>query len=245
MGPFCKVSRHMRYMPSAKTAAFFFALLFTGVAAAVSTPDIDFKAVIPPPPPDDSPAGQADLLTLRKVQEYRTKAQIEEAKRVNSLTPCGFARPVFGDWLSSGRCPKTNENLRTIEKAAAKISNDAKAYWKRQRPYQRDPDIKIVVGHPGDNSYPSGHSFAQTLWAVVYSEAFPEHAEAFDALARRTQWARVMAGVHYPTDTAAGYTLARTVGREMLKDPEVQKLVREIREEINARRPTAGAAVPR
>ena len=111
---------------------------------------------------------------------------------------------------------------------------EAKRHWKRQRPYQRDPELNPVVGRPGDNSYPSGHSFAQALWAVVYTEAFPEHAKEFDALARRTQWGRVMGGVHYPTDTTAGYELAQVVTKEMLKDPEVRQLVKEIRAEITA-----------
>ncbi len=210
------------------------ALLAAGAVFAVSTPKINFLEVIPPPPADDSPAGQADLLTLRKVQEYRTPEQVAEAQRVSKLEPCDFAQPVFGQWIDKESCPKTHRNLREIERAAGKIMEDAKRHWKRQRPYQRDPELRPVVGRPGDNSYPSGHSFAQTLWAVVYSEAFPEHAKEFDALARRTQWGRVMGGVHYPTDTSAGYELAQVVAKEMLKDPEVRQLVKAIREEIVA-----------
>ena len=217
------------------------AVIAAGVASAVSTPKIDFKDVLPPPPADDSPAGQADLLTLHKVQEYRTSEQIAEAKRADRLGPCDFVRPVFGDSITKESCPKTYRNLRDIERSAVKIMEDAKSHWKRARPYLRDPGIKPVVGRPRESSYPSGHSFSQTLWSVIYAEAFPEHAKEFDAQARRTQWSRVMAGVHYPTDTTAGYELAQAVGKEMLKDPEVQKMVQEIREEIGAQLKSAAA----
>lgn len=203
----------------------------------ITTITLDFKTIIPPPPADDSPAGMADLETLFKVQEYRTEEQIKEAKRVDTLSPCGFARPVFGEWLRSSDFPKTHAYLKEIEHAASVVSDQAKGHWQRQRPYQRDPGIKPVTGHPGNNSYPSGHTFGSAIWSIVYSEAFPEHAKEFDALVHRTMWGRVMAGVHYPSDTTAAYMLAQAAGKELLKDPEVQKRIKEIRAEIEEKRP--------
>ncbi len=217
------------------------AIVLAGVAYAVAGQiapvTVDFKKIIPPPPADESPAGMADLETLLLIQQYRTEEQVKEAKRVDTQSACGFARPVFGEWLRSADFPKTNENLNAIGKVANSICDNAKSFWKRQRPYQRDTRIKPATGHPGNNSYPSGHTFGATIWSIVYAEAFPEHAQEFDALAHRTMWGRVLAGVHYPSDTTAAYTLAQAVGKELLKDPEVQRRIKEIREEIQTKRP--------
>lgn len=209
----------------------------TTATAQVSTPNIDFKKIIPPPPADNSPAGIADLETLIKVQEYRTEDQIKEAKRVDTHSAFGFARPVLGEWYQSGKFPKTKKMMDEIGNAANKICDKSKAHYNRQRPYQRDTRIKPVVGHPGNASYPSGHTFGATIWAVIYSEVFPEYAAEFDAQAHRTMWGRIMAGVHYPTDTTAAYMLAQAVGKEMLKDPQVKKYIKEIRKEIEENRP--------
>lgn len=208
------------------------------VQADIRVPVSDFSQVIPAPPVDDSPAGMADLETVLNVQKWRTKKQIEEAKRVDKQSAFGFARPVLGEWFRSADFPRTKEVMHELGDAANKVCDEAKKHWDRPRPYQRDPRVEPVTGKPGNTSYPSGHSFGATFWSVIYAEAFPEHAREFDEQAHRAMWGRVMAGVHYPSDTTAGYVLARAVGAEMLKDPEVRRKVQEIRKEVLRKRPT-------
>lgn len=224
-----------------------FRRLFTALAsfalaaglAHAGLDSVDFGKVIPAPPADDSPAGMADLETVLNVQKYRTKEQESEAKRVDSQSAFGFARPVFGEWFRSGDFPKTKEIMNELGGEANKVCNAAKSHWNRQRPYQRDTRVKPVTGHPGNASYPSGHTFGAAISAIIYSAAFPEYKEQFDEQVHRTMWGRVMAGVHYPSDTTAAYILAAAVGKEMLKDPGVQQKVREIRAEILKKKPQA------
>lgn len=207
--------------------------------ADVQVPVADFSQTIPAPPADDSPAGMADLETVLGVQKWRTKEQIEEAKRVDSQSAFGFARPVFGEWYRSGDFPEVKAIIDELGHAANQVCDAAKKHWNRPRPYQRDPRVEPVTGRPGNTSYPSGHSFGATFWAVIYAEAFPEYAKEFDEQAHRAMWGRVMAGVHYPSDTTAGYMLAHAVGEKMLQDPEVKQKIRRIREEIDRKRPKA------
>jgi Membrane-associated phospholipid phosphatase len=209
------------------------------VHADVRVPSADFSKIIPAPPADDSPAGMADLETVLNVQKSRTEEQIKEAKRVDSQSAFGFARPVLGEWYRSEDFPEVKEMIHELAHAANEVCEAAKKHWNRPRPYQRDPRVEPVTGRPGNASYPSGHSFGATFWSIIYAEAFPEYAKEFDEQAQRAMWGRVIAGVHYPTDTTAGYILAHAVGEKMLQDPEVKKKIRKIREEIERKRPKA------
>lgn len=222
-------------------SAFALSLLFAGslAHADIRVPLADFRQVIPAPPENDSPAGMADLETVLNVQKWRTPEQIKEAKRVDKQSAFGFARPVLGEWYRSGDFPEVKAIIDELGNRANQVCEAAKKHWDRPRPYQRDPRVEPVTGRPGNASYPSGHSFGATMWAIIYAEAFPEYAKEFDEQAHRAMWGRVMAGVHFPTDTTAGYQLAHAVGAEMLKDPEVKRKIRTIREVIDRKWPKA------
>jgi len=51
--------------------------------------------------------------------------------------------------------------------------------------------------------------------AGVLAEIFPEHREALLARAHRAAWARILGGVHYPTDDVAGRLLAEAILRRL------------------------------
>ncbi len=195
---------------------------------------IRFQDIIPPPPADDSQAGQADMETLINMQADRTEAMIKEAKDGDRQTPFSIGRPVVGDWFRSADLPKSKQAFNEIHKMANPICDAAKAHWNRQRPYFRDSRIQPLVGHPGNASYPSGHSFAAAICGIVLAQVFPDKAKEIDKEVRRACWRRVIAGVHYPTDTLAGYQLAQAVGRELLKDPVAQRNIEIIRKETAA-----------
>ncbi|GAA5484161.1 phosphatase PAP2 family protein [Haloferula sargassicola] len=193
---------------------------------------VDFLKVLPPPPADDSPAGMADLDTVLGVQLGRTEAQVKEAHRVERQSPTSFARPVFGEWFHSRDFPKTLEAIHRIERRAGPVCDAAKAHWDRARPYERDAGVEPVVSHPGNASYPSGHSFGAAMWGFIFSKAFPDKAEAFQREVHKAMWGRVLGGAHYPSDTEAGLLLAQAVGRELAKDSEFDQAIRQIRREV-------------
>ncbi len=113
-------------------------------------------------------------------------------------------------------------------KAAAKLLHDtlnmvneitqtAKAAAGRQRPFTVDPNLPLAVDKPGNSpSYPSGHTSAAIAAALVLSHLMPERAKEFMDVAMQATWARVYAGVHFPSDVVAGATLASTVASYMV-----------------------------
>ncbi len=89
----------------------------------------------------------------------------------------------------------------------------------------------LVVGRPGNSSYPSGHSACAAVWAAILSAAFPEDAAAFQKQVHEVMWCRVIGGVHFPSDTTAGEKLRDAIGQALLTRPEVQKAIETIRQE--------------
>jgi membrane-associated phospholipid phosphatase len=96
-------------------------------------------------------------------------------------------------------------------------SNGYAGYEPRPRPSQVCPALSPPVPVPGHPSYPSGHSTEAHLIEGVLNEMFTGTAQAatmaidLAALADRIARNREIAGVHYPSDSAAGKQLANAI----------------------------------
>ncbi|PTX91703.1 phosphatase PAP2 family protein [Opitutus sp. ER46] len=189
---------------------------------------------IPAPPADDSIAGRADLETLLQVQKDRTPAQVARADKVAEHSPMEMGLDVFGAWFTEENLPQTAAILKQVRKECHPLLTAAKERWLRVRPFNRDARIKPCVKLPSGTSYPSGHSSSAAIWSVVFSAAFPERAAEFDAATRETMWCRVLGGVHYPSDTQAGYVLGTEIGRQLLTTPAMQRAIATMRAEVQA-----------
>jgi acid phosphatase (class A) len=207
-------------------------------------------AELPPPPPDDSPAGQADLETLLQVQADRTPAEVERARRTEKHTAFLMGASVFGPWFTTENLPRTAQFFAEAGKQFRPFLVQAKETWHRPRPYVRDARVKPCLPFPEGLSYPSGHSATAAIWAELFGAAFPEQQAAFAAQARETMWSRVLAGVHFPSDTQAGRLLGESIGRAMLISPDTREALAGVRAEIEACRQkflagqAVGAATP-
>lgn len=81
----------------------------------------------------------------------------------------------------------------------------------RARPNQFEPRLRPLLPNPSHSSYPSNHAFQCFSIAYAFSTLLPEHpasAELF-AIAQRVAENREWAGLHYPSDTAAGKEMAQ------------------------------------
>ena len=81
------------------------------------------------------------------------------------------------------------------------------------RPNQIEPRLRPFLPNPGHASYPSNHSFQSFSIAFIFSRMLPEHPASSELFrsARRIAENREWAGLHYASDTRAGYQLARMV----------------------------------
>jgi acid phosphatase (class A) len=192
----------------------------------------DASALLAPPPLPDSPEQAADLAEVRSVSRAAPSNEVATALAEKKFTVFSFA-PAIGDFFQPGKLPKTEEFFHHLQKDAASVTDDAKEFWKRPRPFAIDPTL--AAGKLEKSfSYPSGHSTESMVLALVLADLFPGRRDAILAEARGIGWHRVEIGRHYPTDIYAGRVFAQAIVREMKKNAGFQMDFAAVKAEIAA-----------
>jgi membrane-associated phospholipid phosphatase len=88
---------------------------------------------------------------------------------------------------------------------------DSKYAYGRARPSDVDPTLETAIPNPPSPAYPSEHAAVAGAASAVLAYLFPDDADSFAALADQAARSRELAGVQYPSDTAAGLDLGRQV----------------------------------
>jgi acid phosphatase (class A) len=196
---------------------------------------VDFHAVVTAPPTEDSIAGQADRELAILFDTSRSPEQAALAGHFEKFSPFTLLADVMGDRCTREALPRTAAFLDKVYAETRPVILGAKANWNRQRPYDYNQDLRPVVDRPATTSYPSGHSFASSLCAVLMSAAFPERSAEWEKEARLVRYSRLYGGAHYPNDVIAGKVLGEAVANTLLRSPKIQKALREVRAEILAK----------
>ncbi len=163
-------------------------------------PDSTFLKSLPPPPKKDEP--EAALLVEMKSQ--RTPAVLS-AIRAQADDCSSFY------WLLAGASPEINPSLQKVAQElvaeATQIVLLLKGHYNRTRPHLVRADINPVIPVPWHAAYPSGHATLATLLGLLFTQVYPAKAKAFKSLGQDIARNREIAGLHYPSDTKAGYAL--------------------------------------
>lgn len=171
---------------------------------------VDLSALLPSPPGGDSAQTKAELAELLSLQAARTPGQEAQAQADQHISVFRFA-DVLGPAFAKESLPQTTaffENIRTDESGAVSV---AKKHWERPRPYSLEQQLRPCVSKPSNASYPSGHSTWGHLAGLVLERMVPEKADALRARAALYARQRLIGGVHYPSDVAAGARAAAII----------------------------------
>lgn len=189
-------------------------------------------ALLAPPPSPGSAEQAADLNEVRAVYHAATSNDVAVAAAWHKFDAFTFT-PAIGAFFVSSNLPVTTAFFHRVQTDAEAVTDNAKNYYKRPRPFVTDPELangKLEKSF----SYPSGHSTESMVLALVLADLFPAHRDAIIAEARSIGWHRVMIARHYPTDIYAGRVLAQAIVRQMQKNDDFQKDFSEAQAEIAA-----------
>ena len=192
----------------------------------------DAIALLAPPPLPDSPEQAADMEEVRAVFHAATSNDIAAAYSEKKFSVFNFT-PAIGAFFQSNNLPKTAAFFERVQTDAAAVTDNAKDFYKRPRPYVTDPSLangKLEKSF----SYPSGHSTESMVLALVLADLFPDQHDAIIAEARNIGWHRVEIARHYPTDIYAGRVLAQAIVREFKQSDAFQHDFAEAKAEIAA-----------
>ena len=94
---------------------------------------------------------------------------------------------------------------------------DAKYTYNRLRPSDLNPALQPVIPNPRTPSYPSEHAAVAGAASTVLAYLFPDNAKVYTDQAEAAAQSRLLAGVEYPSDVAAGLALGRAVGAKVIE----------------------------
>ena len=116
--------------------------------------------------------------------------------------------------------PMTFEVLKHADLDAYFINSMLKKANGRPRPFVQHPALVQPLFTAGDFSYPSGHSSGTELQARILGTLFPAQSEQLLIRARQVADSRVIAGVHYTSDTLAGIALGDLIFTQLQAKPK-------------------------
>jgi hypothetical protein len=183
----------------------------------------------PAPPPWESPKMRATYAAF--VQAQRGLSQADEALARRWAGGPGTVTPP-GIWVEIGRDLIARHRLATP--AAARVyaalgvalHDSAVACWESKftywlvRPQQAmvatNPAWQPLLKTPPHPAYPSGHATFSGAASALLGALFPADAAQLDQWAEEAARSRVLGGIHWPIDGAAGLAQGRAVAERVL-----------------------------
>ena len=177
--------------------------------------DIDWKNLIPNPPPNRSEQTKSELRQVQLVSTNRTDAEVKLVYEVDKDPGL-----IFVPFLENKKLPYPKEEIEAYWSVIYPLVMNLKWFYNRPRPYQLGPKYGMEIKYISTKThktpaYPSGHTSYGHLVSLVLSEKYPEYAKEFKVLSDQTGEARVLQGVHYPSDNDAAVKLTNNIWRDI------------------------------
>ena len=174
-------------------------------------------ALFPLPPPAVSEAQKADIAAVLALQQTRTGADCARADVTSNASFEFFwgDKSVFPVPLPT----EVKEFFRRLDYDAGESVNLMKNKFSRPRPFNAYKEVLPCIHMSSGYSYPSGHAAYSRIFANVLGDIIPSRKDEFITKAEEIAQDRVLGGVHYPTDIAAGKVFGDEFHAQLLKSP--------------------------
>ncbi len=172
--------------------------------------------IMPAPPAFDSPEFAYDEVRYlwgkqQRQDSARVALAIADAEWRDHVKLYSQWKDAFGLDISPENTPEIWKLIETSLATTDPMRKSIKAYYHRQRPFERYNDS--MPSHEendlrGEGSYPSGHSLRGWTISLVLAQVAPERAEKIYARGWDYCNSRVILGAHWQSDVDASRTAA-------------------------------------
>jgi membrane-associated phospholipid phosphatase len=168
------------------------------------------------PPPPDRGATEKEAVEVANIAGARDNAALDRIAYWDTGAPSyRWSELATAEYLKNGAnwlMATRGMSLMHIAIYDAMIAAwDSKYAYNRPHPSALKADLKTAVPNPPSPSYPAEHVVAAGAAAEVLAYIFPDRAQFFRDKAEEAARSRVLAGVNYPSDIAAGMALGKQV----------------------------------
>ena len=174
--------------------------------------DFDWKNILSRPPSNTSRITIDELKLLSKQTKNRSKADIDNIHRIDLDLDSSFIR-----LLNSYNLIYPQRYIDLFYDIVHPVLINIKSYWNRPRPnqlakfYNIDIDV-IITDSIHTAAYPSGHTVYSNLVANILKDIYPEvSVSKLNDIVLETAKARVLQGVHYPSDNKASIQFSNII----------------------------------
>lgn len=180
--------------------------------------DFNWRNILPPPPSNTSKQTLSELNLVAKLTLNREEKDIELVKRIDYDPDSDFI-----DLTKEYKVEYPINSIKEFYEIIKPLLLNIKGIWNRPRPaqlakYYNIPLQVIVTDTHHTASYPSGHTVYSSLVAMILKHHYPIiDQRKLDILVGNTAKARVLQGVHFPSDNQASIQLTKVLFNK-LKD---------------------------
>lgn len=174
--------------------------------------NFDYRLILPAPPKNIDKSTIKELTIVSKETLNRSSQDIETLLQIDLDID-----PVFISLLKQYDIEYPEAYIKKFYAIVSPILKNVKGFWNRPRPKQLADllgiDIDVIVTDTHHTpSYPSGHTVYSSLVANIIKDLYPKvNHYQLDKIVNDTAKARVMQGVHYPSDNKASILFTKFV----------------------------------
>lgn len=203
--------------------------------------------ILSPPPALHSPLDNADHAAFTSTRALKGSARwnlaandvSEGAAAVLENFAC-----VLGVRIDQAKVPATLNLLERSRLDLARATRIPKVHYRRLRPFVGNESpicVQRTQVLADSFSYPSGHATQGWAYALIMAALVPEKATAILARGRSYGESRIVCGVHWPSDVAAGRINGASVLAALLGDAGFRTDLDKARTELHAAMAAGGS----
>jgi hypothetical protein len=179
--------------------------------------DFDYKSILDNPPINSSGSTLKELIYISKITNNRDDKDIEFLNKIDK-NPASLVI----DFCKNKKITFPQKDFDNLYDIIKPLILNTKYYFNRARPYQLAKlygltiDVIETDTHQTP-SYPSGHTVYARLAGNLVSSSHPEFKYELDQIVNKSAYARVLQGVHYPSDNEASIIFTDFVFHKLYK----------------------------